>query len=109
VITPTAARISIMNKVEDIFKQKGILRSNVYMYKKDVAIEYITACKNENIDILGIDAFIIKSNFTQPSMDNSVDFTIKSTIIYASNNVWDNAISFLKERDDVYYFEIVTS
>jgi hypothetical protein len=96
-----------MNQVEFLFKDKGILLHDVYLYPKQIAIDFINACRKHNIDIWGMDAFIIKENFRQPSMDNSIDFTASPFKQEKPENVWDAAIAFLQERDDVYYYEIV--
>ena len=98
-----------MNKVELLFKQKGIQRVGTYIYPKQVAIDFINECRKFNIGILGIDALKIQGKFTQPSMNNSIDFTASPYRENIPENVWDAAVAFLKERDDIYYFEIVCS
>jgi hypothetical protein len=98
-----------MNIVEINFKGKGILRNNVYVYQKKVAIDFINECRRYGIDILGIDAFIMKENFHQPSMENSIDFSEMPELKNSHRNIWDLAIAFLNERDNIYYFEIVCS
>ena len=96
-----------MNKVEALFQGKGIPRSGTYVYPKQVAIDFINECRKFNIRILGIDALIIREEFTQPSMDNSIDFTASSYRGGNPKNIWDAAVNFLEKRDDKYYFEIV--
>ncbi|WP_426671588.1 hypothetical protein ACPPVU_10155 [Mucilaginibacter sp. McL0603] len=96
-----------MNQIELLFKDKGVLRRNVNVYPKQIAIDFINECRKHNIGIWGIDAFIIKENFHQPSMNNSIDFTASPFKQEKPENVWDTAIAFLRERDDVYYYEIV--
>jgi hypothetical protein len=91
--------------VESKLKDEGVLRHNTYVYPKEVAIKIINQCKNIGIGILGIDAFIIKPNFHQPSMDNSIDFTTKPYNI--ADNTHDLAIIFLENSDSQFYFEIV--
>jgi len=96
-----------MNKVEILFSDKGINRHGLIAYPQVVAIKFIQECKKNNIAILGVDALLIEGNFTQPSMDDSIDFTRAP---YKSNNlknVWDIAIDFIKRRDPQYYYEIV--
>lgn len=96
-----------MNKVEALFQGKRIPRSGTYVYPKQVAIDFINECRKFNIRILGIDALIIREEFTQPSMDNSIDFTASSYRGGIPKNIWDAAVNFLEKRDDKYYFEIV--
>ena len=98
-----------MNNVELLFKDKAIQRAGSYVYKKEVAIDFIKECKKLGIEIFGIDAFIIGQNFTEPSMANSVDYTASPYLQSKPENSWDMAISFLEKRDDIYCFEIVTS
>jgi hypothetical protein len=92
-----------MNKVELLFKDKDIPRVGTTVFKKQVAIEFINECNKHNIDILGIDALLIAGNTTQPSLENSIDFSVTPR----SYDNWDAAIKFLNERSDIYYFEIV--
>ncbi|MFI5137272.1 MAG: hypothetical protein ACHQIM_05545 [Sphingobacteriales bacterium] len=98
-----------MNKVELSFKEKGIPRVGTYVYPKQVAIDFIDECKKFNIGILGIDALIIHGEFTEPSLENSVDFTATPYREKPPINTWGTAVTFLKERDDLYYFEIICS
>lgn len=98
-----------MNSVELLFKEQGIKRVGTFIYPKLVAIDFINECKKLKIGILGINALIIKGKFTQPSMDNSIDFTASTSRQNPPENVWDAALKFLKEREDIYYFEIVCS
>ena len=96
-----------MNAIEQLFKEKGIFKVGTYVYPKQVAMDFINTCKKTGINILGIDALIIQGEAVQPSMDNSIDFTTDTYIKNPYKNVWDTAIAFLNERDDIYYFEIV--
>ena len=88
-----------------MFKDRGIYKKRITLFKKQLAIEFITECKKNKIDILGIDALLITGNTTQPNMENSIDFSVTPK----SYDNWDVAIKFLNERSDIYYFEIVCS
>ena len=55
--------------------------------------------------MLGIDSFYLTDNAIQPSIDNSVDFSMRSF----ENQFYDETIQFLKQRGDDLYFEIVCS
>ncbi len=96
-----------MNKVELRFQDKSISRGNDLVYPKSTAIEFIKECQKENIQILGVDAFIIKENFHQPSLDNSIDFTLSPYKNASKMNTWEIAIGFLNERNNEFFFEIV--
>jgi hypothetical protein len=84
---------------------KAINRSGIYLYSKDNALQFINECKKQKVAILGIDGFYLDGNTTQPSMENSIDFSTKPFI----ESIYDEAINFLEFRDDKMYFEIVCS
>jgi hypothetical protein len=97
-----------MNVVEQLFQHKGIPRVGTTLYSKDVAIEFLVECRKHEIPVLGIDALLISGDTTQPSMENSIDFTLAPFPPFQEiDNVWDLAIDFLKGRNEKYYFEIV--
>jgi len=98
-----------MNKVELLFKDRGISRAGTYVYTKQTAIDFVNECRKLNIGILGIDALIIRGDFTEPSIANSIDFTATPYLQNFPKNIWDASIIFLEQRDDIYYFEIVCS
>lgn len=52
--------------------------------------------------MLSIDAFFLTTTTTQPSMDNSVDYSMRPF----NKEIYDIAINFLEKRDDQLYFEI---
>lgn len=92
-----------MNKVENIFKEKAITRYGITLYSKEDTLDYILKCKDFGIIILGIDAFIISDIATEPSLENSIDYS--TTII--SGNIYEKAIEFVSKRNEDLYFEIV--
>lgn len=94
-------------KIKDLFQDKGVLRHGIYLYSKDVAIEFVKTCKQHNIKILGIDALFISTKGIQPSMDDSVDFTTQNILNFKEINIYEYAIRFLLERDPKFLFEIV--
>ena len=89
-----------MNKAEQIF----IERAGLYLYSRKNAIAFVTACRKEKVCLLGIDGFSITTNSTQPSMNNSIDFSSSSF----KGDVYDKAIAFLEMQPDELFFEIVT-
>jgi hypothetical protein len=92
-----------MNKIENKFLKKAVERGGIYFYSKSDAIQFINECRGEGIVILGIDAFVLTSTTTQPSMNNSVDYSMQPF----EKEIYNRAIKFLEERDDQLYFEIV--
>ena len=79
---------------------------NIKVYPKPIAIDFIKECKQNNIPILGIDAFIVKPNFHQPSMNDSIDFTTPSYVKANKKDVSDEAIAFLQERDSIFTLKL---
>ena len=96
-----------MNEVELLFQDKVVWMHTIPVFPKHTAIEFIDECRKHAIDILGMDAFILEGDFHSPSMENSIDFTALPHSKNKPSNIWDAAIAFLKEREDIYYFEIV--
>lgn len=112
-----------MNKVEKLFKDKAVIQHGGWaIYTKRDAIDFISACKKENIGILGIDGFfrgkdishpsipnlLVTPDSIQPSMIDSIDFTtapLKDTV----QDVYSFSIDFLNKRNDRLFFEIVCS
>jgi len=64
-----------MNKVEKMFLEKGVKRGGILLYSKKDALEFVGACKDHEIGLLGIDGFFISETTTQPSMEDSVDYS----------------------------------
>ncbi len=97
-----------MNEVEKKFKSKAIIRGGVSLFSKENALSFVVACQKNNIEILGIDGFVLTECTTQPSMENSIDFSSRR---YSQKleSVYSEAIHFLNEKDDSLFFEIVCS
>jgi len=67
-----------MNKIEKEFWGKGVSQGLWVVFPKDVAIEFIKACKRESIRILGIDGILLQPDERlQPFQECSIDFTSK--------------------------------
>lgn len=93
-----------MNTVEKIFKDKAVNQPGGWsIYSKTDSVNFVNECKKENITIIGIDAFYIRNNGIEPSLENSIDFSGK---ILQEKYTIDDVIHFLEERDDSLYFEI---
>ena len=92
-----------MSQIESLFEDKAIKRSNILLFSKENALEFIDECRKRNIVILGIDGFYLTEKTIQPSMDNSIDYSRRPF----SESIYEEAIGFLKNSDDKLYFEIV--
>ena len=97
-----------LNNVEKKFLQRGLVQpTGWFILSRKDSLEFLGACKEENIKILGIDGFFLLSDGIQPSMDNSVDFS--SDYILKTDDIYTDAIEFLKNKDEKLFFEIVCS
>jgi hypothetical protein len=94
-----------MNKAALLFKDKALIRSGIYLFPKNYALQFVLECKKQHIVILGIDGFFIDARTTQPSLDHSIDFSITPF----NETVYDEAIKFLEAREEDLFFEIVCS
>ena len=92
-----------MNKVEQMFMGKALNRSGIMRYSKHDAIDFIKECNKNGIGLLGLDGFFISGTTTQPSLNDSIDFSANQYF----QNVYDEAMEFIKSRKGNLYFEIV--
>ncbi|MGE0267466.1 MAG: hypothetical protein AB7S78_03270 [Candidatus Omnitrophota bacterium] len=91
------------NKVELEFKEVGTIRGGILFLPLDKAIKIVNRAEQEGIGILGIDAFYLKSDKTQPSMDDSKEFK------FEDNTDYDEVRTFLKNKSEnkELWFEVV--
>ncbi|PIH55324.1 colicin E5-related ribonuclease [Paenibacillus sp. LK1] len=82
---------------------KATIRGGLYLYNFSDAIDLITYCKDNNLSILGIDAFIISKDKTQPVSEHSIDYSVSS-----QNGNWDKAITFLQSKSSLNHMYEVT-
>lgn len=95
-----------MNRIKNLFKDKAIIRGGIMLFSKEDALLFVKACENNEIQILGMDAFYMTENYMQPSLDNSIDFS-SSGYIPKEKNIYLEAVNFLKEKNEELFFEIV--
>lgn|SRR5690554_5308178 len=97
-----------MNKIELKFQLRAAIdRGTYFLFIKDDAIDFIKECREENIEILGIDGFYkIDKETIQSSIENSIDFSSPSYTL-KTDSIYNDAIKFLKEREEILFFEIV--
>ena len=96
-----------MMKITEEFSYMGIVRGKTPVFRAPEAMKIVQLCYEREIEILGIDSFIITDKTTQPMMENSVDYTTTGKI---EPNSWEEAQQFLKRLSDRdFYFEIVTN
>jgi hypothetical protein len=94
-----------LNKIEQLFAAKAIIRPGTFLLKPIDAIDFVSECQKQEINILGVDAFYLIEEKIQPSLMHSVDFT--SLRRHESDiNVYDAAQKLIEAANDMY-FEIV--
>lgn len=87
------------------FKAKAIIRGGVLIFTPADAIKLIEAAELEGRKILGIDGFFLTDKSTQPSLENSADY---SAGVGRGANANQSALKFVQERDGRgLHFEIV--
>lgn len=90
-----------MDLIEKEFGCKAVIRGRLYFYRPDDAIAVIEKCKQYNMRVLGIDAFICTNDTTQPVSEHSVDYSW-------TPDSWPKAAEFIRKRADLgLVFEIV--
>lgn len=65
-------------KKEDILtliNNRAIDKNGILLLDYDDTKEIVELCKENNIDVLGIDAFSLHKDTTQPILDKSIDFS----------------------------------
>ncbi len=97
-----------MNEVEKDFKDKAIIREEIFLFSKENALSFIAACQKKKIGILGIDGFFLIEDKIQPSSENSIDFS-SGDYVRESGSIYSEATNFLNEKDEKLFFEIVCS
>ena len=92
-----------MNKVEILFLDRAINRGGILLFSKKDALDFIEQCKYLEIVILGIDGFFISEFRTQPSLEDSIDYS--GTLF--NDDTYEKALEFVNNRDANLYFEII--
>lgn len=92
-----------MNKVEVLFSDKALNRGGILLFSKKDALDFIEQCKYLEIVILGIDGFFISESFTQPSLEDSIDYS--GTL--SNSDIYEKALEFVNNRNANLYFEII--
>ena len=93
--------------IKETLYGKAIIRGGIEMYKYDDAITVIELCSRNNIQVLGIDAFSLSNEHTQPVQEHSIDFT-SSTYIENNRANDEAAHDFIESKKHLdLVFEIV--
>jgi len=92
-----------MEPIEQEFASKGVLRGAALKLLARDAMDMVRRCREEGIEVLGLDAFRLTEKTTQPLMEQSIDLTAPG-----EGDCWVRAETFLAARtDSELYFEVV--
>ncbi|MEM8949566.1 MAG: hypothetical protein AAGA21_00730 [Pseudomonadota bacterium] len=84
-----------MTDIEQEFRAKGEQRGGVLLLTPADAVAMIRRCREENIRVLGLDAFIVNEKTIQPVMAESIDYGDRDDV----DDRWSHAEAFVKARD----------
>ena len=92
-----------LTHIEKNFEKRALIKGGVFLLRPDDAIQFVKACKEQGIAVLGIEGFKIFGQHIQPFQEHSLDF---DDVIEDSH---ETIIKFLEEREDTdLWFEIVS-
>jgi len=92
-----------LTHIEKSFEKRALIKGGVFLLRPDDAIQFVKACKEQGISVLGIEGFKIFGQHIQPFQKHSLDF---DDVIEDSH---ETIIKFLEEREDTeLWFEIVS-
>lgn len=91
------------NAVEVKFKDLGQIRGGILFLPAGGAVKMVNEAEKEKLGIVGIDAFLLEDNKTEPSMENSIEFN------FDANTDYDKVKKFLYEKrgNQKLWFEVV--
>ena len=92
-----------LTHIEKSFEKRALIRGGVFLLKPDDAIQFVKACQEQGIAVLGIEGFKIFGQHIQPFQEHSLDF---EEVIEDSH---ETTMKFLEDRKDTgLWFEIVS-
>src|SRR5574338_554036 len=90
-------------ELEGAFQARGIVRGGTLLLRANDAVQLLLAAQAERVRVLGVDAFRITPETTQPVMEHSLD-VISSTL---ADEPWRTVADFVLQQPDDLYFEVV--
>ena len=105
-----------MNSIQRAFCDKGIFRGGLLFLKGPDALEMVRRCRELQMQVLGVDGFLLTDKTTQPLMEHSIDVsrggraTVGGQQIVTPTDSWKLAEEFIRERLEMdLFFEVVCS
>ena len=94
-----------MRPLHEEFRSRATVRGGIVMYHPRDAMALVMRARERGRPILGIDAFIVSAQGTEPHMEHSTDY---SRIEGTDEPSWERALRFLQDRlESPFLFEIV--
>ena len=84
-------------RVDAEFADRSVSQWGMRLYQPAVAIDLVRRCRQLNVRVLGIDAFLNHSKGIEPSLEHSIDFTNEHNRAL-SLDVWRHAEAFIRDR-----------
>ncbi len=94
-----------LNRIEKMFEDKAIIRGGIFLLDAHDSLEFIEECMRQSIGLFGVDGFFLFEGKIQPSLEHSIDFTVKKTT-NAENGHYEQAKQLIIKHETMY-FEIV--
>ena len=89
-------------EIETAFRTRGVVRGGILFLRAADAIALVEAARQKGVRVLGIDAFRLGADFTQPLMEHSVDLSSHKTA-----DTWTVASDFVRRQNGDLFFEVV--
>jgi hypothetical protein len=89
--------------IELAFRVRGVVRGGILFLRADDAVGLTEAARQTGVRVLGVDAFRLSDDATQPLMQHSVDFSSESR----ESDLWTKASDFIRRQPTDLFFEVV--
>ena len=89
-------------EIELAFRERGVVRGGILFLRADDAVGLTEAARQRGIRVLGVDAFRLSDDATQPLMQHSVDFSPESR----ESDLWTKASDFIRRQPTDLFFEV---
>ena len=91
----------VMTQLEEAFAPRAVRRGGLFLYDKPTALAFLRALHAAQVTLLGVDAFLLGAETTQPMMEHSLDVSSAS---FAGNS-FNAAQQVIQQCPAGTYFE----
>jgi hypothetical protein len=85
--------------IDALFRSRATVHGNTLLLAPSVALEYLKACHENGVQVLGFDAFrLLPGGRIQPIMDDSLDLSAQPFSEYSLSEGHAIAEGFIRER-----------